>query len=281
MCWASHPGTRKQPTCCISIAGLLLSRRFKKAAMLECESFDFYISLLSSARKHSGRLDGISSLFPGRLYGSSRDSGLVLDGGCWVGHWDSRSLCNIMPSFPGILAGWCGVLISVIVGSGDGGKALGIGVSIMGVLSFLRNLRFRRVILLDLATLILYRQLGSVSTIHPAMSHRWLFGFWMETASLLQSGDKACAVRLYLLTRSWNGSIMGLNEYPEASWFTRPNQDLASVMVLGTGKFKIALNIDSEGDTPSQVICNPPNWSMIPYSMTLTSKRHSIIPLIF
>ena len=52
---------------------------------------------------------------------------------------------------------------------------------------------------------------------------------------------------------------MGLNEYAQASWFTRPNQDLASVMVLGTGKFKIALRIDSEGDTPDEVICNPPN----------------------
>ena len=42
MCWAGHPGTTEQPTCCINIAGLLLSRRFKKAAMLEGESFDFY-----------------------------------------------------------------------------------------------------------------------------------------------------------------------------------------------------------------------------------------------
>ena len=40
----------------------------------------------------------------------------------------------------------------------------------MEVLSFLRNLRFRRVILPDPATLILYWQLGSVSTIRPAMS---------------------------------------------------------------------------------------------------------------
>ena len=58
--------------------------------------------------------------------------------------------------------------------------------------------------------------------------------------------------------RSRNSIIMGLNEYAQASWFTRQNQDLASVMVLGTGKFKIALNIDSERDTPDEVICNPP-----------------------
>ena len=55
---------------------------------------------------------------------------------------------------------------------------------------------------------------------------------------------------------------MGLNEYAQANWFTRPNQELASVMVLGTGKFKIALSIDSEGDTPDEVICNPPNWTV-------------------
>ena len=50
MCWAGHPGTTEQPTCCIrcspinkiSLAGLPLPRRFKKAALLEGESFDFY-----------------------------------------------------------------------------------------------------------------------------------------------------------------------------------------------------------------------------------------------
>ena len=52
---------------------------------------------------------------------------------------------------------------------------------------------------------------------------------------------------------------MGLNEYAQASWFTRPNQDLASLMVLGTEKFKIALSIYSEGDTPDEAICNLPN----------------------
>ena len=75
---------------------------FKKAAMLEGESFDFYISLLSPSRKHSGCWGGISSLFPDWLYGSSRDSALgilVLDGGDWVEPWDSRSLCNVMPPF--------------------------------------------------------------------------------------------------------------------------------------------------------------------------------------
>ena len=52
--------------------------------MLAGELFDFYISLLSSLRKYSGRSGGISSLLPGRFYGSSRDSVLgilVLDGG--------------------------------------------------------------------------------------------------------------------------------------------------------------------------------------------------------
>ena len=68
-----------------------------------------------------------------------------------------------------------------------------MGVSITGTLSFLRNLQFGRVILPDPETLILYWWLGSVSTIHPAMSQRWLFGFLMETVSPLQSGDKACA----------------------------------------------------------------------------------------
>ena len=160
---------------------MLLPWRFKKAAMLEGESFDFYISLLSPSRKHNGRCGGISSLFPDRLYGSSRDSALgilFLDGGDWVGSWDSRSFCNVMPPCPGFLTGWCGVLISVIVGSGDTGKALGMGVSIMGVLSFARNHRFLRVILPDPATLILYWRLGSISTIRPAMPHRWLFGFY-------------------------------------------------------------------------------------------------------
>ena len=71
------------------------------------------------------------------------------------------------------------------------------GVSIMGTLSFLRNLRFCWVILPDPATLILYWRLGSVSTIRPAMFNRWLFGFWMETVSPLWSRDKAHAVQLF------------------------------------------------------------------------------------
>ena len=61
------------------------------------------------------------------------------------------------------------------------------------------------------------------------------------------------------LTRSQNGSIIGLNEYAQASWFTRLNQDLASVMFLETRKFKIALSIDSEGDISDEVIYSPPN----------------------
>ena len=77
-----------------------------------------------------------------------------------------------------------------------------MGVLIKDALSFLRNLWFRRVILPDPATLILYWQLGSISVIHSAMSHRWLFGFWMETVLSLWSGDKACAVWLYILMRS-------------------------------------------------------------------------------
>ena len=47
MCWAGHTGTTEQSTCCISIAGLLLSRRLKKVAMLEGESFDFYTPCVS------------------------------------------------------------------------------------------------------------------------------------------------------------------------------------------------------------------------------------------
>ena len=169
------------------------------------ESFDFYISLLSPLRKHSGGWGGISSLLPGRLYGSSRDSVLgilVLDGGDWVGSWDAKSLRNVMSTYLDSLAGWCGLPISVIVGSGDKGKALGMRVPITGALSFFKNLRFRRVIPPNPATVILYWLLGSVSPIRPAMSYRWLFRFWMETVSPVRSGDKACAVRLYLFMRS-------------------------------------------------------------------------------
>ena len=76
ICWAGHPGTTEQATCCIrcssikevSLAGLPLPRRFKKAAMLGGESFDFYISLISPSRKHRDCWGGTSSLFPARLY---------------------------------------------------------------------------------------------------------------------------------------------------------------------------------------------------------------------
>ena len=44
MCWACHPGTTEQPTCCIRCSPIKWGklRRFKKAAMLEGKSFDFY-----------------------------------------------------------------------------------------------------------------------------------------------------------------------------------------------------------------------------------------------
>ena len=47
---------------------------------------------------------------------------------------------------------------------------------------------------------------------------------------------------VFFLTRSRNGSIMGLNEYAHATWLTSPNQDLASVIFLGVGKLDIAFN---------------------------------------
>ena len=44
------------------------------------------------------------------------------------------------------------------------------------------------------------------------------------------------------LTRSLNGSIIGLNEYAHATWLTNPNQDLASVILWGAGKLEMVFN---------------------------------------
>ena len=64
---------------------------------------------------------------------------------------------------------------------------------------------------------------------------------------------------VFFLTRSRNGSIMGLNEYAHATWLTSPNQDLASVIFLGVGKLDIAFNRLSQGVTPEDVIWRSPN----------------------
>ena len=92
MCWAGHPGTTEQPTCCISIAGLLLPRRFKKPAMLEGESFDFYISLFS----HHGSLVAVGvESFPYFL----ADCMEVVE----IASWESWFLMAVIESDPKIL----------------------------------------------------------------------------------------------------------------------------------------------------------------------------------
>ena len=59
---------------------------------------------------------------------------------------------------------------------------------------------------------------------------------------------------VFFLTRSQNGSIMGLNEYVLATWLTSPNQDFASVIFLGVRKLDIAFSRFSQGVTPEGVI---------------------------
>ena len=58
--------------------------------------------------------------------------------------------------------------------------------------------------------------------------------------------------------RSWNGSIIGLNEYAHATWLTSPNQDISLVIFLGLGKPDIAFSRLSQGVTPEDVIWRPP-----------------------
>ena len=64
------------------------------------------------------------------------------------------------------------------------------------------------------------------------------------------------------LTRSLKGCITGPSEKAQATWFTNPNHDLASVIFWGVGKSCIAESIDWEGATPEGVYCNPTNCTV-------------------
>ena len=64
------------------------------------------------------------------------------------------------------------------------------------------------------------------------------------------------------LTRSLKGCITDPSEKAQATWFTNPNHDLASVMFWGVGKSCIAESIDWEGATREGVNCNPANCTV-------------------
>ena len=61
------------------------------------------------------------------------------------------------------------------------------------------------------------------------------------------------------LTRSRNGSMTGPSEFAQASWLTSPNNELASMSVLGIEKFKIASSMNSEDASLAGVIWKPLN----------------------
>ena len=63
----------------------------------------------------------------------------------------------------------------------------------------------------------------------------------------------------FAFTKSPNDCIIGLVEYSQPFWFTKPNHDRAPVMSLGTGKSLIAVSFFGEGDIRSGVVSKPTN----------------------
>ena len=80
---------------------------------------------------------------------------------------------------------------------GDSGKALGMGSGILGILSFQRNRRFRKVILPDLSTLTRYWWLGRVSVTWPVVSHQRVLGRCTDTICTFWREHRVYAVRFY------------------------------------------------------------------------------------
>ena len=147
----------------------------------------------------NGLSGGISSFNPGLLCGSRRDkarAGLacVVTVG-WLVLFGGRGGCG---AFSLSVVCSAGVLLSSSLSSiGVPLEGLRIGCGVTGVPSFLRNLRFRKVILPDPSTLIRYWLWGRVSMIWPVVFHRLLFVHWIDTICPFKSGRSVWAVRLY------------------------------------------------------------------------------------
>ena len=147
----------------------------------------------------------ISSFNPGLLCGSRRDkarAGLVCvitagwlvllggRGGC--GAVSLSVVCNAGALLSSFLSS-IGVPLKGLRGYHVPLKRRGV----TGVSSFLRNLRFRKVILPDPSTLIQYWLWGRVSMSWPVVLHRPLFVHWIDTICPFKSGRSVWAVRLY------------------------------------------------------------------------------------
>ena len=83
------------------------------------------------------------------------------------------------------------------VGVGVWGKVLGMRIGITRVSSFLRNLRFCKVILLNPSILIWYCQFGRVSMTQPVVAHQQVLWCCIETICPFWSRHRLCAVQLY------------------------------------------------------------------------------------
>ena len=71
------------------------------------------------------------------------------------------------------------------------------------------------------------------------------------------------------LSKSLNGVIIGLKEYPHAIWLTSPNQEHGLVMSCGLGKSFIVVKILSVDAIPFAVIFNPANSTVLQQNVNL------------
>ena len=131
---------------------------------------------------------------PGWLYGSSLDNAqgvfvCVIDDGWAV--FDVIPVPIVCSTDVLGLRRWIWIWCR---GHGHGARN---GGGVVGVLSFLRNRRFLKVILPDPSTLTRYWWLGSVSTTWPVVSHWQVVGCCIVTICPLWRRHKVCVVLLY------------------------------------------------------------------------------------
>ena len=84
--------------------------------------------------------------------------------------------------------------------------------------------------------------------VHRVMSNDWMPSLTKSIIDCFDSMNRFSNVAsqkkfLLSLISSLNGCIIGLMAYAHDTWLTKPNQERAPVMLVGTGKFCMADNI--------------------------------------
>ena len=100
-----------------------------------------------------------------------------------------------------------------------------------------------------------------------------VFDVWNASSKLLSQWNFVLG-----LISSLNGSITDVLAWAQDTWLTKPNQDLASVRLVGVGKFWMALSSFVAGATPDEVISKPANSTF--FLPNLNLSQFNTIPFL-